>query len=98
MNKIKQPHQRSQTAHFQRSNSETRGRSPNPYQEKISLIGSMRVIHPLLDRLIEVKMTKCLQHGHAYHSNRISEERTKYNPQFYKTIEAPTISGSMKTI
>ncbi len=35
----------------------------NPIAYKKSVIESFAVFHPLLDRLMEIKMNKCLQHG-----------------------------------
>lgn len=36
----------------------------NTFNKRRSLIEDFIVIHPLLDRLMEIKMAKCLQHGH----------------------------------
>lgn len=42
----------------------------NTFKARKNYIESFTVIHPLLDRLLEIKMAKCLQHGQvrAYQS------------------------------
>lgn len=52
MNKFKGKTDRIQTARPSNSKYDNQIPSKNPYQNKISLVESMMVVHPLLDRLI----------------------------------------------
>ena len=52
MNKIKGKPERVRTAGPSQSRMGSREPTRNPYQDKINLVESMVVVHPLIDRLI----------------------------------------------
>lgn len=70
----------------------------NACQRRIDLVESVMVLHPLFDRVIEIKMAKCFQHGQHYHSNRRNPHEQIRSARFHRTVEAPTISGSSKLL
>lgn len=78
MNKINSNSKRVKTAQPSGKVQKAINKHTNPYQTKVDLIKSFMVVHPLIDRLIEVKMNKCLQHGRVYQPNKRIEEE---NPQ-----------------
>lgn len=62
-------------------------------QTRRSFIEEFKVVHPLFDKLIEVKIAKCMQHGQTRH---FQNQRSASLSRIGKTVEAPSIKGSMK--